>query len=260
MFIVKLGGSVITEKAKQSCFKQESMDRLSKEIRKADQQLILVHGAGSFGHVLAKQYKLNEGYKNDNQLQGFSLTHSMVQQLNSLVLKSLHDHNISAVAVSPHAILKLENHKPVATSYTIFKEYLDSGFTPVTFGDVVLDKQIRFSICSGDLLVQMLAEQFKPEKVIFVMDEDGLYTSNPKQNPKATLIDSMNSNDLEALSATLDSHADVTGGMGGKIDTIKHIADLGVDTVLLNGNKPNRLYNILVGKKATCTIVHGGKK
>ena len=236
------------------------MDRLSKEISKANQQLILVHGAGSFGHVLAKQYKLNEGYKNDDQLQGFSLTHSMVQQLNSLVLKSLHDHNISAVAVSPHSILKLENRKPVGMNYTIFKEYLNGGFTPVTFGDVVLDKQIRFSICSGDLLVQMLAEQFKPEKVVFVMDEDGLYTSNPKQDPKAKLMDSMTSNNLETLSATLDSHADVTGGMGGKIDTIKHIASLGIDTVLLNGNKPNRLYNILVGKEATCTTVYGGKK
>ena len=260
MFIVKLGGSVITDKAKQCCFKPEIMNRLSKEINKASQQLILVHGAGSFGHVLAKQYRLNEGYKDDDQLRGFSLTHSMVQQLSSLVLKSLHDHDIEAVAVSPHSILKLENHKPVATNYTIFKEYLDCGFTPVTFGDVVLDKQIRFSICSGDLLVQMLVEQFKPEKVIFVIDEDGLYTSNPKQDPKATLIDSMTSNELEALSTAIDDHADVTRGMKGKIDTIKHIAGLGVDTVLLNGNKPNRLYNILVGKDATCTTVHGGKK
>jgi len=260
MFIVKLGGSVITNKAKQCCFKQEIMNNLSKEIKKADQQLILVHGAGSFGHVLAKQYRLNEGYKTDDQLQGFSLTHAMVQQLNSLVLKSLHDHDIEAVAVSPHSILKLDSHKPASTNYAIFKEYLDCGFTPVAFGDVVLDKKIRFSICSGDLLVQMLAEQFKPEKVIFVIDENGLYTSNPKQDPKATLIDSMTSNELDALSTTIDEHADVTGGMKGKIDTIKHIARLGVDTVLLNGNKPNRLYNILVGKDAICTTIHGGKK
>ena len=260
MFIVKLGGSVITDKAKQCCFKQEIMNSLSGEIKKANQPIILVHGAGSFGHVLAKQYRLNEGYKTDDQLQGFSFTHAMVQQLNSLVLKSLHDHDIEAVAVSPHSMLKLDNHKPVATNYTIFKEYLDCGFTPVTFGDVVLDKQIRFSICSGDLLVQILAEQFKPEKVIFVIDEDGLYTSNPKQSPKAKLINSMASSELEVLSTTIDGHADVTGGMKGKIDTIKHIARLGVDSVLLNGNKPNRLYNILVGNEATGTIVHGGKK
>ena len=53
MFIVKLGGSVITDKTKKTFFKQETMDRLAVEIKKANKKLILVHGAGSFGHILA---------------------------------------------------------------------------------------------------------------------------------------------------------------------------------------------------------------
>ena len=47
--------------------------------------------------------------------------------------------------------------------------------------------------------------------------------------------------------------------MAGKIQTIKDIAKMGIDTVLLNGNKPVRLYKVLVGEKTTCTVVHGDK-
>ena len=45
--------------------------------------------------------------------------------------------------------------------------------------------------------------------------------------------------------------------MEGKINTIKIISDMGIDTVLLNGNKPERLYDILNGKKTICTNVYG---
>lgn len=260
MLIIKLGGSVITDKTKENTFKKDLMDKLAKEIKSADKEVILVHGAGSFGHILAKKYDLNQGYKNDNQLHGFSLTHAMVKKLNSFVLDSLHKAHIPAVSISPHSVLKLNNHKPLKLDYTIFEDYIEVGFTPVTFGDVVLDEKLRFSICSGDFLVHLLAEYFKPEKVIFVIDEDGLYTSNPKIDKNAKLIESMTVEQLEKLRTSLDSHADVTRGMEGKIETIKNIAKLGIDTILLNGNKPNRLYQAMIGEDTKSTVVYGGKK
>jgi isopentenyl phosphate kinase len=260
MFIVKLGGSVITDKNKKYCFRQTVMDTLAQEIKKANKKLIIVHGGGSFGHILAKEYHLNEGYTTDNQLQGFAATHAKVQELNTLVLTSLHVQGIPAVSLSPHSILRLDNHKLSKFDYTIFDTYLAKGFTPVTFGDVSLDTTLGFSICSGDLLVQKLAEYFKPEKIVFVIDEDGLYTANPKTDTTAKLIESAAAQELDHLLTTSNRYADVTEGMKGKINTIKMIARCGVDTVLVNGNKSGRLYNVLVGKTTTCTLVHGGKR
>ena len=57
MFILKLGGSVITDKTKEKTFKEKLMDDLALKIKKANKQLIIVHGAGSFGHILAKKYE-----------------------------------------------------------------------------------------------------------------------------------------------------------------------------------------------------------
>lgn len=260
MFIVKLGGSVITKKTKQCCFRQKVVDNLAKGIKKANKKLILVHGAGSFGHIPAKKYRLNEGYNRQDQLHGFSLTHEMVQTLNSLVLRSLHNNSIPAVSISPHSMVKLNDHRLAEMDYNVFEEYLDKQFTPVTFGDVVLDKKLGFSICSGDLLALVLAEYFKPGKVVFVIDEDGLYTANPKINKNAEFIESTTPQELEKFTISADEHSDVTRGMEGKIDMIKNIARLGIDTVLLNGNKPDRLYNILVGEETKCTVICGGKK
>lgn len=260
MFIIKLGGSVITDKAKECTFKQKIMDNLSRQIKKAGKEVIIIHGAGSFGHILAKKYDLNSGYKRLEQLKGFSETHEKVQTLNSLVLKSLQNAGIPAVSISPHSTVKLNDHKLEKINYEIFGEYLKKDFIPVTFGDVVLDRMLGFSICSGDLLVQALAKHFKPEKVIFVMDEDGLYSSNPKKDKKAKLLEKTTIVDLEKLTTSLDSHADVTGGMKGKIENIKKITELGIDTILLNGNKADILYHALIGEETKSTTVIGDKK
>jgi isopentenyl phosphate kinase len=257
MIIIKFGGSVITDKATECCFKKDLADRMADELRRAKQSFILVTGAGSFGHIQAKKYNLNDGFNTHSQLLGFTLTHMMVQKLNSLVLASLFDHDIPAVGLPPHAFLRLDNHFSTEIDFTIFEQYLKIGFTPVTFGDVVIDKTLGFSICSGDLLLQLLATHFTPDKVIFVMDEDGLYTTNPKTDPDAELIKKISFKELSNFSTTANTYADVTKGMEGKIETIRYIAKQGIDTYLINGNFDNRLYHTLLGKSTTYTHITG---
>jgi isopentenyl phosphate kinase len=259
MIIIKLGGSVITDKTKECTFKIETMDKLAENIKKANKQIIIVHGAGSFGHILAKEYELNQGYKRLEQIKGFSLTHEKVQALNSLVLQSLQKNDIHAVSIPPHSSIILNNHEIKKINYKIFEEYLKKKFTPVTFGDVVLDKTLGFSICSGDLLMETLSKYFKPEKVVFVIDEDGIFTANPKIDKKARLIQETTLKELETLTTSANNHADVTGGMTGKIQTIKKIVKNGIETILVNGNKPDRLYKVLVGEKTISTMVTGEK-
>jgi isopentenyl phosphate kinase len=109
------------------------------------------------------------------------------------------------------------------------------------------------------LLIQLLAEYFKPEKIIFILDEDGLYTFNPKINQNAKLIKKATIDEIKKFSISLDAHDDVTGGMQGKLEIIKNISQMGIDTVLVNGNKPDRLYKVLVGEDTISTIICGGK-
>ena len=92
MYILKFGGSVITEKSTEKCiFKNRVVDELVKSLALAGKKYIIVHGAGSFGHVIAKKYNLNKGFLSNKQQIGFALTQAKVQQLNTLFLQSLHN-------------------------------------------------------------------------------------------------------------------------------------------------------------------------
>ncbi len=255
MFVIKIGGSIITDKSQLGIFREDIMDSLAEKMR--DNSIILVHGAGSFGHILAEKYKLNIGCSSDIQQKGFAETHAMVQKLNTLVLNSLHKYGIPAVSLAPHSFIYFNNHKLDVINYEFFDSYLEKGFTPVTFGDVVLDKTKGCSICSGDDLVLALAEHFHPDKVIFIIDEDGLYTSNPKIDKNAEFIREISSDKLLELKTILDDHSDVTSGMEGKIQKIMEISKLNIDTILVNGNKPERLYDVLHNKSTRATIVKG---
>ena len=71
MQVLKLGGSVITVKDKAMTADHDRIRRLSEEIKAAwPLPLVLVHGGGSFGHPVAKKYRLTEGYKSERQVDG----------------------------------------------------------------------------------------------------------------------------------------------------------------------------------------------
>jgi len=256
MYLIKFGGSVITEKSNENAvFKESLMNDLAKSLSSAGKQYLIVHGAGSFGHVLAKKYQLNKGFHTRSQRIGFGLTQTKVQELNMYVLRSLQQQGLPAVSIPPHATFLFDNHQVHNFKKDVYEQYLSEGYVPVTYGDVILDKSQGFSICSGDTLILLLATKFQPDKVIFVVDEDGLFDDNPKKNPNARLIAHATSETLQKITTKKDDHADVTGGMQGKIDTILQIANQNIDVMLLNGNKPGRLYDALVGNETTSTLI-----
>ena len=112
MYLIKFGGSVITEKSNEKAvFKESLMSDIAKSLSAAGKQYLIVHGAGSFGHVLAKKFKLNHGFHEDIQRMGFSLTQTKVQELNMYVLRSLQKNGLPAVSIPPHASFTFDNHR-----------------------------------------------------------------------------------------------------------------------------------------------------
>ncbi|HEC89681.1 MAG TPA: kinase, partial [Thermoplasmatales archaeon] len=59
MFVIKIGGSIITDKSKLGVYREYTMDALAEKMQ--NRKILLVHGAGSFGHILAEKYQLNKG-------------------------------------------------------------------------------------------------------------------------------------------------------------------------------------------------------
>jgi len=256
--VLKLGGSVITRKEKPLTPNLSAMRRLAREISEAAvSRLVLVHGGGSFGHPLAKQYRLKKGYTDASQLLGFSKTHQAMVALNKMVVDALIQRNIPVVGLQPSSCVVTKSGRIHLMEDRPLKKLLESGFAPVLYGDTVLDLDLGFSILSGDQLAAHLAVLLNASRVIMGIDEDGLYSGDPKVDSSARLISHATLRELKSMQRELGKAKtpDVTGGMLGKIAELTPAVERGVSALIVNAAKPNTVYKALKGEDVVGTLI-----
>jgi isopentenyl phosphate kinase len=256
MLLVKLGGSVITDKMGYRVMREEALFRLAGEIAGCGSEVIVVHGAGSFGHVIAAEHGLQHGFVERSQLMGAAQVMEDVRTLNLAVISALNRSGMPAVSLPPSAMADLSDGKLERLDLSMFARYLDLGIVPVTFGDVALDFKRGFGICSGDQLMETLAREFAPERIIFCTDVNGVYTSDPNQDPHARMLDHVDQTTLDSLPRT-QRCADVTGSIYSKIETMLRITSHGGGSTVINGSVPGRLAAALKGEEVIGTRVGG---
>jgi len=256
--ILKIGGSVITDKNGELAARTEVINRLAEEIQKANvKNLIIVHGGGSFGHPTAQKYGIKDGLKEDAQKVGFAETHHVMTVLNGLVMDSLVWHNMPALSVTPSCCVVTENGRIESFEDTAVKTLLKMGFVPVLYGDVVFDGKLGFTVLSGDQLVAYLAKKFGASRIVIGVDTDGLYDADPKVVETAKLYVHLTLRELEKIKDTLgkSTAADVTGGMLGKIAELIPAVAQGIPVAIVNAAKPNRTYKALIGDMVEGTVI-----
>ena len=246
MKLVKLGGSVITNKRSggpRAVFRAGAARRLLSEIVASGERVMLVTGAGSFGHVKARRFGLGGGFKEDRQWAGFAEVARDVRRLNLMVLDLAVRLGMRPISVPPSVSVLMDNGRIHYIDEGVFRRYVQKGLTPVTFGDVALDTSRGFSICGGDLLMERLAALFGAERAVFVSDVDGI-----RVGAKGELAPEFGPNDLGRITRLRDARgADVTGGIEEKARLALRMAAGGTETVILNGRKAGRLLEALKG-------------
>jgi isopentenyl phosphate kinase len=254
MILVKLGGSVITDKGRYRTFDPDTAGRLAREIARAGEDVVLVHGAGSFGHMLAKEHRLHLGVTEGSQLLGASMVMSDVRELDLEVCRRMSANGLRAVPLPPASCASMRDGQLHRLDLDVFRSYLKLGMVPVTFGDVVRDEVRGLSICSGDQLMAALAREFRPGKVIFVTDGDGVFTADPTQDPRAKLIGTVDQKVLDSLPRT-ERNVDVTGSIFAKIRYMIDMASLTGECLVLNGKVPGRLEAAIRGERVIASKV-----
>jgi isopentenyl phosphate kinase len=256
--VLKLGGSVITDKEKKLTPNLPAIERLAKEISRANvSPLVLVHGGGSFGHPVAEQYRLAEGYKDPSQIMGFSITHQAMTKLNKLIVESLINHNIPAIEVQPSSCVVTKAGRIQIIEDRPLRKMLEMGFMPVLYGDTVFDSETGFTILSGDQLVSSLAINLNAHRIVVGVDVDGLCTGDPKTDSGARLIRNVTLEELKKLEHRIEGSkaTDVTGGMLGKIFELKPAVEQGIQTIIVNATESNRVYKALKGEEVVGTVI-----
>jgi len=256
MQIVKLGGSIITNKkavlsgrTKKAVFRRSVARQLLKEIQDSGQRVILVTGAGSWGHYKADKYGLKEGFKEDSQWDGFVEVARDVRELNLLMLDEALKLGMRVVSIPPSVIALQVNSRIHFLEEGVFKRFIDKGITPLTFGDVSLDMEQGFSICGGDAIMQRLSRVFRIERAIFVSDVDGIFLK-----PDKHLAEEFTPNDIDRIypmkmrgGKGKSDDGDVTGGIMKKAQLALAMAKDSTEVAILNGKVKGRLLDALKG-------------
>ena len=264
MYLVKLGGSIITDKSVQCTLREDVLNRLVNEMKVlAGEAFILVHGAGSFGHVKAKRGDVGSGIRIGDSVPSRLMEMMDVQQdvhiLNSHVMDSLGSAGVAAISFPPRALGEMKDGELSYFDTRVISRALDTGVVPVSFGDVVLDSVRGFSICSGDEIMYTIANNMPVKRVFFVCDVDGIYDKDPKKNKDAVHFPKLSVTEAEKMlgGSASDSCSgdDVTGAMSGKLFWAVNTAVAGAKIHFVNGMVSGRLEKALAGEDVPQTIL-----
>jgi len=250
---------VVTIKDQEFTAHHGNIRRLAEEIKEAwPTPVVIIHGGGSFGHPVAKRYGIAGGFTSDRQIPGFARTHQAMVDLNAIIVKALLDAGIPAMSVSPSSFITTDDGRMSNVDFEIVGRLVVRGVLPVLFGDAVFDRKKGFAILSGDQLAVRLAVSLGASKLIFGVDVDGVYTSNPKLSPEARLIDRLELDKIDGYVKIGESlSTDVTGGMLGKVSEARAAVGKGVEVQFVNATKPDVILKALKGEPVAGTILTG---
>lgn len=252
LIILKLGGSLITKKAAaRPTLARARLKRMCQEIAAArpnPKGLILVHGAGSYGHPAVKRSRIDKGIgkciekgvKNKKKLAALAEVQRLQNELNVEVCRELQAAGVPAFPIQASASAHMRQGRLLSMDILTIKRCLKLGLVPVLYGTPAFDTAQGCSILSGDQIIAFLAERFWPHRVICVTAVDGVFDRDPGA-PGARLLprldrkmfEQIRSNSIAGGNNGNDGNDggnsngsnngggncnDVTGGMFGKVE------------------------------------------
>jgi isopentenyl phosphate kinase len=208
--VLKIGGSVVTEKDSPETIDRTALDRATAAVADVSGPLVLVHGAGSFGHHHADKHGVSttDGTGDAAEIRAI---HGSMKRLNDAVLESLSEAGVSAVPVHPLSAAHRTADGTLRLGTDTVATMLGESFVPVLHGDVVVRAERGGTIISGDELVAALARALSADRVGVCSSVSAVYDADGEP------IDRIGSFEDVADAVGASDATDVTGGMAGKV-------------------------------------------
>ncbi|WP_049926914.1 isopentenyl phosphate kinase [Halopiger goleimassiliensis] len=218
MIVLKLGGSVITEKDRPETLDGPALERAADVIAAAledrdPEGLVLVHGAGSFGHHYASEHGVDTTAGTHDAGAVLDI-HGAMKTLDEFVLARLRDRDVPAVPVHPFSA----GHRDAAGELDLHTGQVGTlvaeGFVPVLHGDVIAHAGEGATIISGDEVVTRVATDLEADCVGLCSTVPGVLDADDAVIDEITAFE-----DVASVLGASDA-TDVTGGMAGKVQTL----------------------------------------
>lgn len=273
LVLLKLGGSLITDKARPETARDGVIRRLAREVTEALRQpgaprLVVGHGSGSFGHAAAARYGVHEGLSPGpgpgagaapERLQGISRVQERAAALHARVVGALLAEGAAPFSVAPSSALVAAAGRPVRIEAEPLLLALRAGFLPVVYGDVVMDQERVSAIASTEAVLLVVAEELERHGVavaraLWAGITDGVLTEGGERLDEVRAAAA-----AEALAAAgASAGTDVTGGMRHRLEAALELARRGVPSLIFDATVPGRLAAVLRGEEVQGTRVLAG--
>lgn len=253
LVFLKLGGSLITDKTQPRTPRREVISRLAREIAAArrenpDLRLILGHGSGSFGHVIAHRHATQQGVRTAAQWLGFAEVWQEARLLNQIVIESLVEAGVPVLGYPPSAGVITDQQKVVTWDLAPMRAALAAGLVPLVNGDVAFDTNLGGAIVSTEEAFRFLAMQFQPNRILLAGIEPGVWQDFPDCT---SIVAAITPGSLAQVQEGLRGSAavDVTGGMKEKVNLMLALAEAipGLGALIFSGDVQGQVQAALLG-------------
>ncbi|GAB4465943.1 MAG: isopentenyl phosphate kinase [Anaerolineales bacterium] len=268
LVLLKLGGSLITDKTQPYTPRLDVLDDLALQVKTALQnnpalRLVIGHGAGSFGHVPASEYRTRDGLPpratplahrerdetEDNYWKGFAEVWFQASTLNWIVTQALHKAGVRTLSLSPASSVIASNGQVAMWEMTPLQMALAAGIVPLIHGDVVFDEIRGGTILSTEDLFSHLTFALRPDRLLLAGLEEGVWADFPARTRKVECITPAS---FEEVSAGVGkaAGADVTGGMESKVRQMLELVQKvpGLTVQIFSGAETGNLGRALNGE------------
>lgn len=252
MIFLKLGGSLITDKAADRTARQDVIDRIAAEIASyrtthETTPLLLGHGSGSFGHSAAAKYGTHRGVAGKDGWRGFIEVWRAASELHRIVLRSLEEAGLPAISLPPSASAVSQDGEIVTLAVEPIERALEASLLPVVYGDVGFDRGQGGAILSTESIFSHLAAELKPTRLLLAGIEPGIFADYPARE---RLLEQLGPNELDSIDLRHAESTDVTGGMLAKVEeSLALLAQLpGLEIRIFSGKEPGSILKSLQGE------------
>lgn len=248
--VVKVGTSTLTyETGKMNLKRIDRLARVLSDLHNQGKEIVLV-SSGAIGIAVGK-LGLEGRPKETKQVQALAAVGQCELMFLYDKLFSEYNNTVAQILLTKDDIVIPRRKRNMQnTFYTLF----EMGIIPVVNeNDTVSTEEIE--IGDNDTLSAVVATLVDADLLVLFSDIDGLYDSDPRNNPDAKLMDMVYDIDKVKMAAGGAGSNRGTGGMVTKLSAAEHATEAGIHMVITNGNNIDGLYDILDGKQVGTLFV-----
>jgi glutamate 5-kinase len=242
--VVKIGTSSLSFKNGKTNYTQlEKLAMVLSDLMSCGKEIILV-SSGAIG-VGAGRLKMDEPPESLVARQALAAIGQV--ELIRIYQKFFYEYNqmVAQVLLTPEG---LDDETRFRNARNTLNQLISMKIIPViNENDTVSTLEIQFG--DNDQLSAKVAAMIDADLLIILSDIDGLYSSDPKQDPKAKILSEVHeiSEEIEQSASGIGSSF-ARGGMSSKILAAKICREKSIDTVIINGKSPKNILKVLAGE------------